>query len=165
MGGDSPPYRRENRGADAASDSRVPIEPALAPVRLAKFVGHFDRLDPFRVLVAELGRGAQPQRITERIADDLAGIFGREDSLRMQCGRHIDAFGIIVGANEIDIFRRQIGADALQKIAQVRTGPLADIVPALDANVPDDDFLLGKRVEPLRAPILRVLRRSALSNI
>src|SRR5436189_5691691 len=88
--GRSPPKRISAKAGKRGHDdrehfismlkSRVPVEPALAPVGLAKFVGHFDRLDPFRVLVTELGRGAQPQRITERIADDLAGIFGREDS-------------------------------------------------------------------------------------
>src|SRR5262249_25050403 len=112
-------------------NARVPVETAFAPIGLAEFVGDFDYSDPLGVLVAELGRGAQPQRITKRIADDLAGIFGGKNRLRMQRGRHVDAFGIIVGADEIDIFRGQIGADTLQKVAQIRTGPLADIVPAL----------------------------------
>src|SRR6516225_10170440 len=107
------------------SNPRVPIKTALAPIGLTEFVCDFDRFDPFGVLVAELGRGTQPQRIAERIADDLAGIFSGEDSLRMQRGRHVDAFSVIVGAEEIDIFCGQIGADALQKVAQIRTGPLA----------------------------------------
>src|SRR5262249_3941843 len=55
------------------------------------------RSTPFGVLVAKLGRSTQPQRIAERIADDLAGIFGGEDSLRMQRGRHVDAFGVVPG--------------------------------------------------------------------
>ena len=67
-------------------DSRIPVFAALAPIGLAEFVGDFDRPDPFGVLVAELGRSAQPQRIAERIADDLAGIFGGEDRLWMQRG-------------------------------------------------------------------------------
>ena len=70
----------------------------------------------------------------------------------MQRRRHVDAFGVIVGADEIDVFRGEIGADALQKIAQVRAGPLTDIVPALDADVADDDLLLRQRVKLLRAP-------------
>ena len=49
------------------SNPREPIEALLAPERLAEIVRHFDRLDPLGVLVAELGRGAQPQRIAERI--------------------------------------------------------------------------------------------------
>src|SRR5262249_33039999 len=77
------------------SNPRVPIKTALAPIGLTEIVGDFDRFDPFGVLVAKLGRGAQPQRITERIADDLAGIFGGENGLRMQRGWHVDAFGVI----------------------------------------------------------------------
>src|SRR5262249_60500060 len=84
--------------AISRSNPRIPVKTALAPIGLTEIVRHFDRLDPFRVLVADLGRGANPQRITERIADDLAGIFGGENGLRMQRGRHIDTFGEIVGA-------------------------------------------------------------------
>ncbi len=79
---------------------------------------------------------------------------------RMVCGcsarRHVDAFGIVVGADEIDVFGRQVGADAAEKIAQVRTRPLSDIVPALDANMPDDDVLLRQLVNLLRRPRLFV---------
>src|SRR6516225_8570457 len=134
------------------SNPRVPIKTALAPIGLTEIVGNFDRFDPFGVLVAKLGRSTQPQRIAERIADGLAGIFGGEDSLRMQRGRHVDAFGVIVGADEVDIFRGQIGANPMQKVAQIRAGPLADIVPALDADVPYDDLLLRQRIELLRVP-------------
>src|SRR5580700_9349771 len=102
-----------------ASNSREPIETLLAPERLAEIAGHFDRLDPLGVLVAELGRSAQPQRIAEWIGKHLAGIFGGEDGLRMQRRRHVDALGIVVVADEIDIFRGEVGADALQEIAQV----------------------------------------------
>jgi hypothetical protein len=70
----------------------------------------------------------------------------------MQRGGHVDAFGEIVGADEIDIFRGQIGADALEKVAQVWAGLLSDIVPALDADVADDNLLLGQRIELLGAP-------------
>src|SRR5262249_55472539 len=75
-----------NRPGMTRSNPRVPIKTALAPIGLAELVGDFDRLDPFRVLIAELGRGAQPQRIAERIANNLAGIFGGENRLRMQRG-------------------------------------------------------------------------------
>src|SRR5579862_5155278 len=100
-----------------ASNPREPIETLLAPERLAEIVGHLDRLDPLGILVAELGRGAQPQRIAERIGQGGAGIFGGEDGLRMQRRRHVDALGIVVVADEIDVFRGQVGADALQEIA------------------------------------------------
>ena len=81
-----------------------------------------------------------------------AGIFGGEDRLRMQRRRHVDAFGIIVVADEIDVFRRQVGADRVQKSAQIRAGPLADVIPAFDADVADDHFLLGQLVDLLRGP-------------
>src|SRR5580700_6837246 len=93
-----------------ASNSREPIETLLAPERLAEIVGHLDRLDPLGVLVAELGRGAQPQRIAERIGQRLAGIFGGKDGLRMQRRRHVNALGVVVVANEIDVFRLEVGA-------------------------------------------------------
>src|SRR6516162_6765026 len=143
---------RDLRDIRVQLDSCVPVETALAPIGLTEIVGDFDRFDPFGVLVAKLGRSPQPQRIAERIADDLAGIFGGEDSLRMQRGRHVDAFGVIVGADEVDVFCGQIGADALQKFAQIRAGPLADIVPALNADVADDDLLLQQRIDVLRTP-------------
>jgi len=46
-----------------------PIEAAVFPIAARIVVGHLDRGDPLRILVAELGRGAQPQRIAERIAE------------------------------------------------------------------------------------------------
>ena len=54
------------------SNSPVPIKTALAPISPTEFVCDLDRLDPFGVLAAELGRGAQPQRIAERVGDDIA---------------------------------------------------------------------------------------------
>ena len=60
---------------------------------------------------------AQPQRKSERIGDRLPGIFRRQDSLRMQRRRHVEAFGVVVGALEGDVFRLDVGADAFQKIA------------------------------------------------
>src|ERR1700730_16171623 len=105
------------RRARRASNPREPIEALFAPERLAEIVRHLDGLDPLGVLVAELGRGAQSQRIAERIGQHGAGIFGGEDGLRMQRRRHVDALGIVVVADEIDIFRGEVGADALQEVA------------------------------------------------
>src|SRR5580704_8906203 len=140
-----------------ASNPCKPIETLLAPERLAEIVRHLDRLDPLGVLVAELGRGAQPQRIAERIGQHVAGIFGGEDGLRMQRRRHVDAFGVIIVADEIDVFRGEVGADALQEIAQVRAGPLPDVVPAFDADVLDNDLLLRQLIDLLRGPWLFVV--------
>src|ERR1700719_3934347 len=148
-----PMLRRDRR----ASNSREPIEALLAPERLAEIVRHLDRLDPLGVLVAELGRSAQPQRIAERIGEDLAGIFGGEDGLRMQRRRHVDALGIVVVADEIDVFRGEVGADALQEIAQVRARPLPNVIPSFDADVLDDDVLLGQLIDLLCGPRLFVV--------
>src|SRR3954462_1238771 len=63
-----------------------PIEALLAPERLAERVGHLHGGDPFGVLEADLGRGAQPQREAEGIGDRLTRIFGGQDRLRMQSG-------------------------------------------------------------------------------
>src|SRR5580704_2636032 len=150
----SKPILRRGR---RVSNPREPIETLLAPERLAEVVRHFDGLDPLGVLVAELGRGAQPQRIAERIGQNGAGIFGGEDGLRMQRRRHVDAFGVIVIADEIDVFRGEIGVDALQEIAQVGAGTLPDVIPAFDADVLDDDLLLGQLIDLLRGPRLFVV--------
>ena len=101
------------------SNSGKPVEALLAPERLAKIVGDLDCPNPLRVLVAELGRSSQPQRIAERISEDLIGVFSGEDRLRMQRSRHVDAFGVIVVTDKIDVFCRHIRADAFQKIAQI----------------------------------------------
>ena len=74
-------------------------------------------------------------------------VFGGEDGLRMQRRRHVDALGVAVGALERDVFGGEIGADAFEEHAQVRPGPLADVVPALDADVADDHLLLGQLVD------------------
>lgn len=47
-------------GRYVKSDACEPILALRAPERLAENVGHFDGLDPLGVLIAELGRGAQP---------------------------------------------------------------------------------------------------------
>src|SRR4029077_18595716 len=45
-----------------------------------------------------------------------------------------------------------VGTNTSQKRTQVRAGPLADIVPALDADVADDQFLLRQSINLLRGP-------------
>ena len=124
------------------SNAREPVLALLTPERWAKRIGDFDRLYPFGVLVAKLDRGAQPQRITERIGEKRAGILARQNCLWMQGRRHVDAFREIIIANEIDIFCRQVGTDAGEKGAQVWAGPLPDVIPAFHADVADYQFLL-----------------------
>ena len=48
--------RKSNEPADSEKlNPREPVEALLAPERLGEAVGHFDRFDQFRILVAELG--------------------------------------------------------------------------------------------------------------
>jgi hypothetical protein len=53
---------------------------------------------------------------------------------------------------EVDVFGGQVGAHPLQEAFQVHARPLADVIPALHADMADDDFLLRQRVELLRGP-------------
>ena len=145
-----PPYRAAL--VQRRLNPTEPVEAAVLPIAAGTGVGDLHRGDPFRVLEAELRRRAQAQRKAERIGDRLAGVFGRQHRLRMQGGRHVDAAGVVVGASERDVFGGEVGADALEELAQIHARPLADVVPALDADVPDDDFLLGQRVDLLRGP-------------
>jgi hypothetical protein len=68
------------------------------------------------VLESELGRATQPQRKAERVGDRLLGVFGRQNRLRVQRARHVDALGVIVGAAEDDVFRLGVGTDALEEL-------------------------------------------------
>src|ERR1700738_4950636 len=129
-------------GGHSTSNSREPVFALLAAERRAKRIGDFDRPYPFCVLVADLDRSAQPQRIAERIREKRASILGRQNRLRMQRGWHVDAFGEIVIANEINIFGRQVGTNASEESTQVRAGPLPDVIPAFHTDVADDQFLL-----------------------
>ncbi len=70
----------------------------------------------------------------------------------MQCRRHVDAFGEVVVADEVDVFGCEVGTNTGQKRTQVRAGPLADIVPALDTDVADDQLLLRQSINLLRSP-------------
>src|SRR5947209_1920065 len=89
-----------------------PIEALLAPERLAERIGHLHGGDPFGILEADLGGRAQPQRKAESVGDRLARIFGGQDRLRMQSRGHIERLGILVGAVEQDILRREVSANA-----------------------------------------------------
>ena len=75
----------------------------------------------------------------------------------MQRGRHVDRAVIIVGAFERDIFGGEIGADTLQELLEVHARPLPDVVPAFHADVADDPFLLGQRIDFPRGPWFLVL--------
>jgi hypothetical protein len=52
--------------------------------------------------------------------------------------------------------RLEVRADPLEEVPQIHAGPLPDVIPALDADMPDDPFLLRQRVELLHGPRLLV---------
>src|SRR5258706_10917877 len=83
--------------------------------------------------------------------------MGRKDRLRMQRRRHVDAARISVAAFEADIFCGFVRADPFEESSQRDAGPLADIVPAFDANKARDLCLLRKRVKRVFRPGLLVL--------
>jgi hypothetical protein len=58
-----------------------PIETLRTPERLRECVDHLSRAKPFRILLAELSRDAQSQRIAERIGDGLVGVVDGKDGL------------------------------------------------------------------------------------
>jgi hypothetical protein len=58
---------------------------------------------------------------------------------------------------KIDIFGRQVGADAGEESAQIRAGPPPDVIPAFHTDVADDLFLLRQLVNLLRGPRALVL--------
>ena len=140
------------RHCSPSSDPAEPVEAAILPVAAAVGVGDLHGGDPLGVLEAELHGRAQAQWKTEGIGDRFPGVLGREQRLRMQRRGHVDAAVVVVGAAEGDVLGGEVGADALQEQAQVHAGPLADVVPALDADVADDDLLLGQVVDLPQRP-------------
>ena len=70
----------------------------------------------------------------------------------MERRRHIEAFSVVIGTFECDVFGSEIGADALEKSPEIHARPLADIVPTFDANVPDNKLVLREIIELLGAP-------------
>src|SRR4051812_45416947 len=97
------------RCGDGNLNSTEPVEALILPIPAGVHIGDLDRSDPFGLLEAELGGHPQTKREAERIGDRLLCIFCRENSLRMQCARHVDAARIVVGATERDVFGRQVG--------------------------------------------------------
>jgi hypothetical protein len=87
----------------------------------------------------------------------LPAVFGGELRLRVQGGRHVDRARVAVDALEAHVFRRHVGANALQEQFERHAGPLADVVPALDADVARALRHLGKRVDVPQRPRTLVL--------
>ena len=74
----------------------------------------------------------------------------------MQSGRHIDTAVVVVGAAERYVFGGEIGANFLEENSQIHSLPLPDIIPTFNTHMPDDDFLLRQRCDPLCGPGLLV---------
>src|SRR5436853_4158136 len=112
---------RRDSGATSfgRSNTAEPVEPAISPIAAGIGVRHFDRGHPFCVLETDFGRSAQSKWVSERIGNRLARIFGGKNRLGMKRGRHIEAFRIIVGTPESDVFGLEIRADAFEKNPQV----------------------------------------------
>src|SRR5260370_19596746 len=126
----------------APSNASEPIIALVLPVAAGILVGDLNRLQVLGVLEAELGGDAKPQRRAPLRRQRLFLEIERQNGLRLQRARHVDAGRIAIEAFEIDVAGRKVGADAAQKRAQRHAAPLADLAPALDADMPGDLPLL-----------------------
>ena len=70
----------------------------------------------------------------------------------MQRRRHVDTTRVVVCRLEGDVFGPEIRADTFEEEAQRDAGPTADIAPALDADVLDDDRGLRQRLKIRQRP-------------
>src|SRR6185437_7018006 len=131
--------RRPTRASGASEPVVALVDPIAARIRVGD--EHLD--DVLGILVTELGRHAQLHREAVFRGQPLAVVREREECLRMQRGRHVDAFVVIVRAFEADVLRAGVRADAPQKITERRAAPAADRAPPFHADVPGD--LLGMR--------------------
>ena len=125
------------------SAAAEPVVALVFPVAARIDVGDEDRDDVFWIFIAELGGHAQLHRIAVFWRQHLAVVTEGQQRLRMQRGGHVDAGVVIVGAFETDIFRREIGADALEKSSERDAAPFADRAPSLNADMAGD--LVGLR--------------------
>src|SRR5262249_18157573 len=114
------------------SDTGKPVVASVLPESPGEPVGHVQGRDPFGILEPELGGNPQLERIAVFRPENLVGDLERQQRLRVQGGRHVDARIVTVGAFEADILRAEVGADPLEEGAEGNAGPLPDHAPALD---------------------------------
>ena len=135
------------RLASALSYTSEPRKSARLPISARICIGYLDRRNPLRVLVAQLRRPAQPERIAERIGNRFVGVFRRKQRLRMQRSCHINAAWIVVSRLEGDVLRPQVCTDMLQECAQGYSGPPTNITPTFDTHMLDDSRAQRKSVK------------------
>jgi len=75
----------------------------------------------------------------------------------MQRRRHVDALHVSSLPWNSTYFCAEVGAHPDEKILKSGSGPLSDVVPALDTNVFDDLFLFRQCIDLLETPRPSVL--------
>src|ERR1700722_16045333 len=137
----------------APSNAGEPVIALVLPVAAGILVGDLNRLQVLGALEAELGGKAKPQRCAPLRRQRLFLEIERQNSLRLQRAGHVDAGRITIEAFEIDVAGRKVGADAPQKRSQRHAAPLANLAPALDADMPGDLPLLRQCHQLLQRPV------------
>src|SRR6202140_671201 len=136
----------------APSNASEPVIALVLPEAAGILVGDLNPLQVLGALEAELGGDAKPQWCAPLRRQRLFLEIERQNGLRLQRAGHVDAGRIAIEAFEIDVAGRKVGADAAQKRAQRHAAPLANLAPALDADMPGDLPLLRQCHELLQRP-------------
>src|SRR5437588_121559 len=134
-----------------------PAEPVISlvfPVAAGVGIRDVDRHDVLGILESELGRDPQLHGEAVLRRQDLVGEAEREQGLRVQRRRHVDARVVVVRALEAHVLRAQVGSDLLQERAEAHAAPLADRAPALDADMARDLRGFRQRVKLGQRPWL-----------
>src|SRR2546429_4382165 len=143
------PYTTLFRSSSAAAE---PVVALVLPVPARIFIADEHRHDVLRVLEAELGGDPEFHGKTIFRRKDLVCEPEGEERLRMECGLHVDAGVVVVGAGEADVFCGSVGADACEELRKAHAAPLADRTPALDADMARDLRGLRQAVELRQRP-------------
>src|ERR1700761_1058139 len=89
--------------AHAPSNASDPVIALVLPVTAGILVGDLNRLQVLGALEAELGGDAKPYRRAPLRHERLFLEIERQDGLRLQRARHVDAGRIAIEAFEIDV--------------------------------------------------------------
>ena len=143
------------------STTAEPVVPLVFPIAARIGVGDEHRDDVFRIFIAQLGGHAQLHRIAVFRRQRLAVVGESQQRLRVQRGRHVYAGVIVVRAFEADIFRREVGPDALEESRERDPAPFADRAPSLDADMAGDLVGLRQPVQLFQRPVVLVRDQAA----